>query len=362
MKSGQLLMIAGGGTGGHIYPAIAIAEEFLARDASRKVVFVGTEYGLEKKIVPKAGFPLEFISVGGLKGKSLIETVRNLLRLPASIVSSWRLISKYQPVAILGVGGYASGPILMTGALRRIPTIIHEANAYPGLTNRLLARVAGEIAVAFPEALERMKRKGTVTGNPIRRDFFDAAPPRSEAAKKRLLIFGGSQGSRIINDTVTTALPELTPLADSLEIVHQTGTSEHERIARAYRGTAFAEARVVPYLDAMWHEVAAADLVVCRAGAMTIGELCASGRAAVLIPFARATNNHQEANARVLERAGAAVVITEAELTPSRLASAVDEILGRGEATREMGERARALAVTDASGKIVDIIEKIQRN
>lgn len=363
-RKGKLLMVAGGGTGGHIYPAIAIAEEFLSRDASRRVVFVGTEYGLEKKIVPKAGFPLEFISVGGLKGKSIGETVRNVLRLPIGLARSLSLIRQYDPVAILGVGGYASGPVLMAGALRRIPTIIHESNAFPGLTNRLLARVVTEAAVAFPEALERMKRRGEVTGNPVRRDFFEV-PPAEEGTqphKKRLLVFGGSQGSRIINDTITTALATLEPLADELEIVHQTGPGDHERIAAAYRGTPFDGARVVPYLDAMWNEIAAADLVVSRAGAMTIGELCAAGRGSVLIPFARATNNHQEANARVIERAGGARVITESELTPNRLAAAINEILSSPEETRTMGLRAKELAVPDASRKIVDIIERIQRN
>lgn len=362
-RDGDLLMVAGGGTGGHIYPAIAIAEEFLSRDPSRRVVFVGTEYGLEKKIVPKAGYPLEFISVGGLKGKSIIETVRNAARVPMGLIASSRLISRYRPVAILGVGGYASGPVLMAGALRRIPTIIHESNAFPGLTNRLLARMVTEAAVAFPEALDRMKRSGTVTGNPVRRDFFEvAAKAEDPHGKKRLLIFGGSQGSRIINDTVTTALPRMGKLAEEIEIVHQTGQADHERIAAAYGGTPFDGARVVPYLDAMWNEIDAADLVVSRAGAMTIGELCAAGRAAVLIPFARATNNHQEANARVIERAGGAKVITEAELTPDRLAAAVVEILARPEETKRMGLSARKLAVPDAAQKIVDIIEKIQRN
>lgn len=363
-RTGRLLMIAGGGTGGHIYPAIAIAEEYLTRDASRKVVFVGTEYGLEKKIVPKAGFPLEFISVGGLKGKSITETIRNVARLPMGLINSHRLISRYQPVAILGVGGYASGPVLMAGALRRIPTIIHESNAFPGLTNRILARMVTEAAVAFPEALERMKRRGEVTGNPVRRDFFHVPPADVDrtSEKKRLLIFGGSQGSRIINNTFTTALPLLEGLADVLEIVHQTGPLDHERIAAAYQGTPFERARVVPYLDAMWNEIAAADLVVSRAGAMTIGELCAAGRGAVLIPFALATNNHQEANARVMERAGGARVITEGELTAERLASDIEEIFATPEATRSMGLEARKLGVPDASQKIVDIIEKIQRN
>lgn len=355
-------MIAGGGTGGHIYPAIAIAQEYIARGSGRKVVFIGTEYGLEKTIVPKAGFPIEFISVGGLKGKSLFQTLKNLLRLPLSFFSSWRLISRHRPAAIVGVGGYASGPILMVGALRRIPSLIHESNAFPGLTNRILARFVTEVAVGFAAALARLKREGVVTGNPIRREFFDLPSVNRQPASgnRRLLIFGGSQGSRIINETVVAALPKLREIS-GLEIVHQTGPSQYQRVADAYALAQFTKARVAPYLDRMWEEFAGADLVVCRSGAMTVGELCAAGRASVLIPFALATDNHQEVNARAVEAAGGAMVITERELNADRLASAVGEILANPEKAGRMGEGARSLAVPDASAKIIQIIEKIQK-
>lgn len=358
----RTLMIAGGGTGGHIYPAIAIAREFIARDPQRKVVFVGTEYGLEKKIVPAAGFPLEFLSVGGLKGKSLAQTLKNVVRLPLGFFGAWRLISKYDPDVVVGVGGYASGPALAVAALRRRPTMIHEQNAFPGLTNRILARLVDRVAVAFEDALPRLKREGEVTGNPIRSEFFEAASGAKTSNLRRLLIFGGSQGSRILNDAFSQALMFLARWKGQIEIVHQTGPAEHEKVAAAYRASAFPEARVVPYLDPMAAEMAAADLVISRAGAMTIGEVCAIGRAAVLVPFAAATNNHQEVNARVVERAGGAVVITERELTPEKLAGAVSAILDDPQRTRQMGEAARVLAAPDASRKIVDLIEKIQRN
>jgi UDP-N-acetylglucosamine--N-acetylmuramyl-(pentapeptide) pyrophosphoryl-undecaprenol N-acetylglucosamine transferase len=359
----QTLMIAGGGTGGHIYPAIAIAQEYLSRDPKRRVVFVGTERGLEKTIVPKAGYPLEFISVGGLQGKSPVEFVKSLFQLPLGLIGAWRLIGKHNPAIVLGVGGYSSGPVLLAAALRGIPTMIDEQNAFPGITNRVLARFVKAVAAGFPDALTRLKRPdGVATGNPVRREFFEAAArPRESRPMQRLLIFGGSQGSRIINETLTEALLFLARLKDSIEIVHQTGPQNVASVAAAYKTSAFASARVVPYLDPIVGEIAAADLVVCRAGAMTLGELAAVGRASVLIPFAAATNNHQELNARVFQRAGASTVLTEAELTPERLASAVGAILRDPQKARSMGEAAKSLASPRASADIVDVIEGIQR-
>jgi UDP-N-acetylglucosamine--N-acetylmuramyl-(pentapeptide) pyrophosphoryl-undecaprenol N-acetylglucosamine transferase len=358
------LMIAGGGTGGHIYPAIAVARELIARDATRRVVFVGTQRGLEKTIVPKAGFPLEFIDVGGLKGKGGLDLVKNVFRLPKGFIQAWKLITKHRPDAVMGVGGYSSGPVLMIAAMRGIPTLIHEANAFPGLTNRLLAKFVKAVAVAYPDALTRMKRQdGVITGNPIRKEFFDAAQHGQRTTsngKQRLLIFGGSQGSRIINDAMSGALLFLARLKDRLEIVHQTGPGELAKVQEAYRTSAFTGARVVPYLDPIVDEIAGADLVVCRAGAMTLGELAAVGRASILIPFAAATNNHQEVNARVVEQAGGAIVITEAQLSPERLGLAINEIVNDPDRAARMGTASKKLAVPDATQKIVDLIEKIQ--
>jgi UDP-N-acetylglucosamine--N-acetylmuramyl-(pentapeptide) pyrophosphoryl-undecaprenol N-acetylglucosamine transferase len=360
----KTLMIAGGGTGGHIYPAIAIAREFVARDASRKVVFVGTQKGLEKTIVPKAGFPLEFIDVGALKGKGGLDLLRNIARLPLGFIDAWKHVGRHRPSVVLGVGGYSSGPVLVAAKLRGVPTIIHEANAFPGLANRVLARWTTTVAVAFAEALPRMKRKdGVVTGNPIRKEFFDlGAQPKPAGARKRLLVFGGSQGSRVLNDAMAGALLFLARLKDTLEIVHQTGPNELPKVQAAYRQSAFTNARVVPYLDPIANEIAAADLVVSRAGAMTIGELAALGRAAILVPFAAATNNHQELNARVVEAAGGAGVITEAELTPERLAAVIAEVLADPDRAERMGRAARTLASPDATKTIVDLIERIQRD
>lgn len=364
----ETLMIAGGGTGGHIYPAIAIARAYVERDPSRRVVFVGTEKGLEKTIVPKAGFPLEFISVGGLKGKGGLDLVRNVARLPLGFIQAFRVVGRHSPSIVLGVGGYSSGPVLLAAWMRRIPTMIHEANAFPGLANRAVAKFVTAVAVAFEDALPRLKRPdGVVTGNPIRREFFEARGTNDETRgttagrKQRLLIFGGSQGSRVINDAMTGALLFLARFKDTLEIVHQTGPNELQKVQDAYRTSAFANARVVPYLDPIVGEIAAADLVVSRAGAMTIGELSAIGRAAVLIPFAAATNNHQELNARVVEKAGGAVVITEAELSPEKLANTIASITSDTGRAARMGAASRTLATPEATNKIVEFIESIQR-
>ena len=364
----QTLMIAGGGTGGHIYPAIAIAREYLARDSSRKVVFVGTEKGLEKQIVPKAGFPLEFIDVGGLKGKGGADLLRNVLRLPRGFLQASRVVKKHTPSVVLGVGGYSSGPVLVAARLRGIPTIIHESNAFPGVANRAIARFATKVAVAFEEARARMRRPdAVVTGNPIRAEFFEVGDRRSRLSGQaglpvlhRLLVFGGSQGSHILNETMTGALLFLARHKDALDIVHQTGPREHETVRAAYRTSAFANARVVSYLDPIVDEIADADLVVSRAGAMTIGELAAAGRGAILVPFAAATNNHQEINARVVEKAGGAIVITENELTPERLASAISGVIADPEKASRMGAAAKTLARPDATKNIVDLIEQIQ--
>jgi len=359
----ETLMIAGGGTGGHIYPAIAVAQEWMARDARRRVIFVGTERGLEKTIVPKAGFPLEMISVGGLKGKGLADTIKGLFRLPVGFAQAFAVVGRHRPNVVLGVGGYSSGPVLLAAKLRGVPTAIHEANAFPGLTNRVLARFVTAAAVAFEAAAPRMKRSdAVVTGNPIRKEFFQASDSPRMADRKRLLIFGGSQGSRVINDAIIGALLFMSPLKGTIEIVHQTGPNELKKMQEAYRASAFADARVVPYLDPIVDEIAAADLVISRSGAMTVGELAAAGRAAILIPFAAATDNHQELNARAVEQAGGAMVITERELSPERLGFAITEIVREPGRTERMGTNARTLAAPDATKKIVDLLEKIQRS
>ena len=277
-------------------------------------------------------------------------------------MQAWRLIGRHRPDAVLGVGGYSSGPMLIAARLRGVPTAIHEQNAFPGLTNRLGAKFVKAVAVAFEDAGPRLKRKDAViTGNPIRKEFFQIGQ-RPTANSQRLLIFGGSQGSHILNQTMAGALLFLARLKGRLKIVHQTGIKELEEVRAAYRASAFDDARVVPYLDPIVDEIAATDLVVSRAGAMTIGELAAAGRAAILVPFAAATNNHQELNARVVERAGGATVITESQLSPERLGLAIAEIINDPDRTARMAAAAHTLAAPDATKKIVDLLEKLVRN
>src|SRR5216684_3672340 len=219
--AGETLMIAGGGTGGHIYPAIAVAQEWIARNPMRRVIFVGTERGLETTIVPKAGFPLELISVGGLKGKGISDTIKSLGRLPVGFAQAFTLVGRHRPNVVFGVGGYSSGPVLVAAKLRGVPTAIHESNAFPGLTNRVLARFVTAAAVAFETAAQRMKRPDAVlTGNPIRSEFFAVSrqPAAGARPRKRVLIFGGSQGSRTINDAMIGALLFMAPLRDCIEI------------------------------------------------------------------------------------------------------------------------------------------------
>jgi UDP-N-acetylglucosamine--N-acetylmuramyl-(pentapeptide) pyrophosphoryl-undecaprenol N-acetylglucosamine transferase len=363
MTDGPVLMIAGGGTGGHIYPAIAVAREWIVRDASRRAVFVGTSRGLETTIVPRAGFPLELISVAGLKGKSPLTLLKNVMKVPLGMIQSARILRRWKPAGVLGVGGYASGPVLLVAALLRYPTAIHEQNAFPGLTNRILAKIVRRVAVAFPEAIGRLGGKGEVTGNPVRREFFERpdASGRPHQERTRLLIFGGSQGSKVLNDAMIAALGRLKPLAGRLEIVHQTGPAMLTEVTARYAASAFADARVVAYLDPMAEELRAADLVVSRAGAMTLGELAATGRPAVLVPFALATNNHQEVNARAMESAGGAVVVTEKELTPDRLAAEIERLVQDPSRLETMGNAAQSLASEGSAAGIVDIIEQIGR-
>jgi UDP-N-acetylglucosamine--N-acetylmuramyl-(pentapeptide) pyrophosphoryl-undecaprenol N-acetylglucosamine transferase len=332
------------------------------RDPKRRVVFVGTQHGLEKNIVPKAGFPLEFISVGGLQGKRGLELIKNFFLLPVGIIQAFVVVTKYRPHIVLGVGGYSSGPVLLAARIIGYPTAIHEQNAFPGLTNRLLARFVTAVAVAFKEAAGRLKRlDASVTGNPVRREFFEVKRKQRTDNRKRILIFGGSQGSHILNEAMTGALMFLYQMKDEIEIVHQTGTKDLDQVRLLYQASAFAKSRIVAYLDPIVDEIANADLVVSRGGAMTIGELAAAGRAAILVPFAAATNNHQELNARVVERAGGAIVITEAQLTPERLATAITQVLSDAQKTVQMGAAAKSLAAPDATKKIVELLEKIER-
>lgn len=344
------VLIAGGGTGGHVIPALAIARE-LRDTAEAEVRFVGTARGLETRLVPEAGFQLELIHVGQLKGVSLMTRLRTLGELPLGILRCIGLLKEFKPQVVVGVGGYASGPAMMAAILLGIPTLAFEPNAVPGLANRLVGKRVRAAAVNFQQTTSYF-RNAVVTGIPVRKEFFAIQP--KTAPPLRLLVFGGSQGARVLNEILPKVAGELLARFPELEIVHQVGGRNAESAAAAYAAAAVSSDRllVLPYLDAMVDAIGAADLVVCRSGASTVAELAAAGKPSVLVPFAAAADDHQRKNADVLVAAGAAAMITEAELTPERLVGEVSALLENRLRRLAMGVAARTLAHGDAAGEI----------
>ena len=352
------VLIAGGGTGGHLYPGIALAREIKRRDPDAQVTFVGTSSGVEARVVPREGFPLELIRVAGLKGKSRLDRIKGLSILPLAAFDAWRVVSRYRPDVAIGVGGFASGPVLMLAALRGYPTMLLEQNAIPGLTNRLLARVVRAAAVTFDEALKFFPGTGFVAGNPVRPEFFrnmKEANDRSDLPQRaaRVLIFGGSQGAHAINMAMVEAASRLAGAGTYLAITHQTGERDLDMVRDAYR-TAGLEARVEAFLYEMDREMSDADLVIARAGATTLSELAAAGRPAILVPLPTATDDHQRKNAAVVQQAGGAEVIDERELTGERLANSILAITREPQRRRAMAAAIRILARPDAAARITD--------
>lgn len=336
------VLIAGGGTGGHVIPALAIAREL--RDAhGAEVRFVGTERGLETRLVPEAGFPLELIRVGQLKNVSFGTRVRTTVDLPMGVVRCVRMLREFRPDVVVGVGGYASGPAMMAAILLRIPTLAFEPNAVPGLANRLVGLRVSAAAVNFDET-RRYFRNARVTGIPVRPEFFKVKE-RVGSESKRLLVFGGSLGARALNEIMPKTAGRLLATVDGLEIVHQAGGRHGESTAAAYAAMGLTgRVRVQPYLDDMVGEFAGADLMLCRSGASTMAELGAAAKAAVLVPFPQAADDHQRKNADVFVAAGAAELIVEPELSEERLLRILRELLMDDARRLEMGRRARELS------------------
>ena len=353
------LAIAGGGTGGHVFPAIAVAREWLGRGAEREVLLVGTERGLEARLVPEAGLPFATILVGGLKGIGGVRLVRNLAMLAPALAQSSSIVERNRFAAALGVGGYASGPFVLAAALAGLPTVIFEPNAEPGFTNRVLAGVVRSVATAYETTAARLGRRAVVTGIPVRPAFFEIAP-REHTAPFRVLITGGSQGSLAVNRAVIDSLDLLLPRKNQLFLVHQSGERDYNAVRVAYARREI-NAEVVPFISSMAEEFARADLIVCRAGAITAAEVAAAGRAAIFIPFGAATDSHQLRNAQTLEAAGAARIIPEPQLSPQRLVSEITSLLDQPERMKEMEIRARALARPRAAADIVNLIEEAAR-
>ena len=352
------VLIAGGGTGGHLYPGIAVARALLARVPDAQVTFVGTATGIESRVVPREGFTLDVIRSAGLKGKSLSSLARGLALLPASALDAWQVITRRRPSVVIGVGGYSSGPVVALAAVRGIPTLLMEQNAVPGLTNRLLSSLVSAAAVTYDESLALFGRKAFVAGNPVRPEFFGEeayAEHSSPPGAARVLVFGGSQGAHAINVAMVEAAPRLAAAAPAVAITHQSGERDLEMVRDGYRRAGL-EARVEPFLFAMDREMKAADLVVCRSGATTLAELTAAARPSILIPFPGATDDHQRRNAEALAKVGAAKMVDQRELTGERLATEI-LALGANEAERRrMGQAAARLARPDAARVIVDRI------
>jgi UDP-N-acetylglucosamine--N-acetylmuramyl-(pentapeptide) pyrophosphoryl-undecaprenol N-acetylglucosamine transferase len=349
------LLIAGGGTGGHVFPAIAIAREWLSRGSEREVVLVGTQRGIEMKLVPQAGLPLETLRAAGLKGKGGMTLVKNLSMLGPGVLDAFAILRKHKPVAAFGVGGYAAGPMLLATWLRGVPNVIFEPNAEPGFTNKVLVKLSKRIATGYDITAAAWGKKATVTGNPVRGEFFKIGP-RTPAKPFRLLITGGSQGALPINRAFVDAMDLLAARKDELSVVHQTGERDYNAVRTAYARREF-RAEVVPFLGNMAERFAWADLIVCRAGAITAAEIAASGRAAIFIPFGHATDSHQLRNAQEMVKANAGKLIPEPELTAERLANGIFSLLDHPEQIEQLASRARALGKPNAARDIVDLVE-----
>jgi UDP-N-acetylglucosamine--N-acetylmuramyl-(pentapeptide) pyrophosphoryl-undecaprenol N-acetylglucosamine transferase len=351
-------LIAGGGTGGHVFPALALAGEIRRRRPDAPIVFVGTRRGLETDLVPRAGWPLEFVRAKGLVGKGARARLEGLLALPLALADSIGILGRHAPRTVVGVGGYASGPLVATAWARRIPTVIHEQNAVPGLTNRLLARIATRIATGTEAGASCLG--GVAVGNPVRGEFFEAPSlgARETPRRMRLLVVGGSQGAAILNRLVPGALARVDAAGVRFAAIHQTGKGRAADVAAAYGRHAFSVSAVSPveFVDDMAKAYADTDLIVARAGAMTVAEIAAAGRPAVLVPFEGATHGHQEANARALEAQGAAVVLTEAQATEQSVGDAVAALLRDPARLLAMGEAARRAAKPDAAARLCDIV------
>jgi UDP-N-acetylglucosamine--N-acetylmuramyl-(pentapeptide) pyrophosphoryl-undecaprenol N-acetylglucosamine transferase len=354
------VLIAGGGTGGHLFPGIALAEEVVTRHPKNDVVFVGTDRGLEARVVPANGFVFESIRSRGLKGMGPLKFLLGLFTLPLSFIESWRILRKYRPDVVVGVGGYSSGPVVMTAWLLRIPTALQEQNALPGFTNKVLGRFVDAAFVSFDEAKRFFPARRThLLGNPIRRglleNFLRSKKPHDTFT---LLVFGGSLGARGLNMRVIEALGVLAPFKDQIHIIHQTGKNDFEAVKRGYAEKGI-DADIREFIDDMSSAYQSADLVICRAGATTLAELTVCKKASILVPFPHATDDHQAVNAKALVEAGAAIMFREEELTGEKLAAAILDLKNDPEKLRKMEKAAGLLGRPEAAREIADVLQQL---
>jgi UDP-N-acetylglucosamine--N-acetylmuramyl-(pentapeptide) pyrophosphoryl-undecaprenol N-acetylglucosamine transferase len=351
------VVIAGGGTGGHLFPGIAVAREIQSRAPGARVSFVGTSRGIEARVVPLEGFALDVIRSSGIKGKSIRARAQGVALLPLSLFDAWQVLSIRRPQLVIGVGGYSSGPVVLVAAARRIPTMLLEQNAVPGLTNRLLAPFSRAVAVSFDSTRALFGAKAFLSGNPVRPEFLSPVD-RIEAEKVansgvRLLVFGGSQGAHAINTAMMDGAAELVVRVPDLRVTHQTGARDLEMVRQAYRKAGL-NAEVAAFFDDMPKRLAETNLIVCRAGATTLAEVTAAGRAAILIPLPGATDDHQRTNAEALTGAGAAEMLIQADMTGYKLADRIVALANDAGRRDRMSAAARRLSRPDAARVIVD--------
>ena len=357
MSEALRVVVAGGGTGGHLYPGIAVARELQSRRPGAAISFAGTEQGIEARVIPREGYPLDVIRSAGLKGKSLADRLRGAALVPLSLGDAWRVVSQRRPDVVIGVGGYSSGPVVLMASLRGVPAMLLEQNAVPGLANRLVAPFVKAAAVTFESTRRFFGAKAFVSGNPVRPEFFATVEPFQESIDDqssgvRVLVFGGSQGAHAINLAMVEAAAQLAQHPD-LRLAHQTGERDVEMVRAGYR-TAGLQAVVEPFFYDMGRQLGQAQVVVCRAGATTLAEICAAGAAAILVPLPTATDDHQRRNAEAMASAGAADVMLQADMTGSLLAQRILGLLRDPARRRLMAAAARRLAKPDAAKVIVD--------
>jgi len=347
------LLLAGGGTGGHLFPAVALAQLLLKQDENSAVQFVGTERGLEQRLLPKLGLPLATVDMVGVVGRGWRGKLELLPKLFKSLGQAKKILGNFKPDLVVGVGGYASVPVLLMAKIKGIPYLVHEQNAIPGLSNRLLGRWAKLICLSFANSDSGFDRNKTlVTGNPLRQGFDTVSTEIPQRGK--LLIFGGSRGARAINQAVIKMLPLLHDWEQKPEILHQTGDDDFLQVQQGYRDAGFDPQVVVPFIDDMAAAYADASLVICRSGATTLAELTVCGRAAILIPFPHATGDHQTANAKALKDSGAAILLPQDELTPERLGALVKSLLDDRKTLQHMAGQGRQLSFPGAAERILN--------
>ncbi|MCK9196524.1 MAG: undecaprenyldiphospho-muramoylpentapeptide beta-N-acetylglucosaminyltransferase [Syntrophales bacterium] len=355
------MMIAGGGTGGHLFPGIAIAEAFLKKDRENEVLFVGTDRGLEKRVLKELGYSLETLDIEGIKGRSWKRSMQAAFKIPGSMMQAYTIISKYSPDVVIGVGGYASGPAVLTAHFMGIKTAIAEQNALPGVTNRILSKFVDKIFLSFPDRGQWFpEARSMVTGNPIRASFAadQNMPEKKEEEPFQILIFGGSQGAHAINMAVLAAAAELEIFREKLKFVHQTGEKDVQEIRDAYKDLNM-NAEVQPFIMDMAKAYREADLIICRAGATSVAEITAMGKVAIFVPFPFAINDHQTKNAEILVHAKAAIMIPEKDLSGRHLADTIERLIGHPAIIEDMSKRSNALGNFRAADDVADACIKM---